>query len=153
MTVYIITAVAANGVIGRNNRIPWNNPEEMRFFKSQTIGHPVIMGRKTHESIGRALPERHNIVLSFSGIGLADALQQAKDCNTGKTFIIGGEQVYREALKQGVVDTILISQLKHDYSGDAHFPFDAMDSYGLTDVLDYVSFKVHKYVRTGMFDD
>lgn len=152
MTVYIIAAVAANGVIGRNNRIPWNNHAEMQFFKAQTTGHPVIMGRKTHESIGRMLPQRHNIVLSLSGTGLTDALQQAKDCGTGKTFIIGGEQIYREALKQGVVDTVLLSQLKHDYEGDTHFPFDVMDNYGLTDVLDYISFKVYKYVRTGMFD-
>lgn len=126
----IIVAQAENGVIGRNNAMPWHLPRDLRYFKQQTQGHPVIMGRKTYESLGKALPHRANIVVSRQALdlpdaqlapSLPDAIVRASQLGD-KLFIIGGAQIYAEALRQGLVDTLLITHVHTAPPGDTFFP-------------------------------
>ncbi len=128
MEIIIIAAMAANRVIGKNGTIPWHLPEELQWFKATTMGHPLIMGRKTCESIGRPLPGRTTIVVSrhphasFPGCRMAasltEALCQCTDCD--KVFIAGGAQIYKLALP--FADTILLSVLDQEVAGDTLFP-------------------------------
>ena len=120
--------MAKNRVIGINNSIPWHIPEEMAHFKKTTMGHAVIMGRKTHESIAGPLPGRLNIVLSrkntfqASGCIVANSLNEAVACcrEHEKAFIIGGRDLYEKAMSR--VDTILLSIIAKNYKGDVFFP-------------------------------
>ncbi len=105
----IIAAIAENLAIGRNNSLLWHIPEDLRYFKRTTMGCPVIMGRKTYESIGRPLPGRLNIVVSghgagYEGVVTAASLEEAyaiaeKDGNASRCFVIGGGQLYAEAME------------------------------------------------------
>jgi len=132
MMVAIIAAMTKDRVIGKKGRIPWNIPEDLEHFKNTTSGNTVIMGRKTFESLGKALPNRNNIVISTSmqpidgkGLGadvcasVKEALERAK--SYGKDiFIIGGSQIYHEFLT--IADKMYISYIKKDYEGDTYFP-------------------------------
>lgn len=127
--VSLIAAVAANGVIGDNNALPWRLPEDLRRFKALTLGHPVIMGRKTFESIGRPLPGRRNIVISrnreyaAAGCEVAASLEAALEaCRNGsdEVFIIGGAQIYAEALP--LAQRLYLTEISRDFEGDARFP-------------------------------
>lgn len=130
MTRIIMAAVAENGVIGRNNTLPWHFPEDLRMFKRETSGHAVIMGRKTFDSIGRKpLPKRLNIVLSRSpcpstapAVIFVRSLTEAFEKCAGyeRVFILGGAEVYRQALD--VADEMWITRIPGDYEGDAFFP-------------------------------
>ena len=129
MEIILIAAIAANRVIGRDNRIPWHLPEDLQWFKQVTMGSPMIMGRKTHLSIGRPLPGRANIVLSrnkteFPGCTRAADLDQAlalcRELGADKSFIIGGQQLFAEGL--AVADTILLGVLEREVTGDVFFP-------------------------------
>ena len=128
MQLIIIAAMSRNRIIGHNNTIPWHVPEEMNYFKKTTMGHAVIMGRKTFDSIGKALPGRFNVVLSrnkdllIPGCRVAGSLTEAIQCcqDQEKSFIIGGQSIYQESLE--LVDTILLSILDRDYEGDISFP-------------------------------
>ena len=128
MELILIAAMAKNRVIGINNNIPWHIPEEMRHFKNSTMGHAVIMGRKTFESMAMPLPGRLNVVLSrnsnchFPGCRVAGSLTAGIECCKGhqKIFIIGGRSLYEEAMD--MVDTILLSVLDRNYEGDTFFP-------------------------------
>jgi len=126
--VIIIAAMAANRVIGREGAMPWHLPDELQWFKATTMGHAVIMGRKTYQSIGHPLPGRTNIVISrnrqisFSGCIVASSLQQAFEQCAGQTkaFIAGGAEIYALALP--VADTILLTVLDLTIPGDTVFP-------------------------------
>lgn len=105
--LHVIVARASNGAIGRNGQMPWHIPADLRHFKTTTMGAPVIMGRKTHQSIGRALPGRRNIVLTrdahfapAAGCQVcADLSQALRLCaDASRVFVIGGDQIYRLAL-------------------------------------------------------
>ncbi len=126
--VSIIVAVAQNGVIGVNNALPWRLAEDLAHFKRTTMGHPIIMGRKTFESIGRALPGRRNIVVTrnrdwqAAGVEAAASLDAALAlCSTEpEAFIIGGESLYAEGL--GVAQRLYLTEVHRSYVGDARFP-------------------------------
>ncbi len=125
--VSIIVAVAQNGVIGDKNALLWHISEDMRFFKRTTSGHPVIMGRKTYESLGRPLPNRTNVVISrtadhIEGCTVARSLEEAVAMFPAQEeiFIIGGAQIY--ALALDVADRIYLTRVEHDYEGDTSFP-------------------------------
>lgn len=133
MKIAIIVAAARNGVIGRNNQLPWRLPDDMKHFKSITYGKPVIMGRKTHESIGRALPGRLNIVVSRSAPpsedpavrwvhSLADGLELARSeqPEAEELIVMGGAEIYRQALPE--VDKVYLTRIELDVEGDAYFP-------------------------------
>ncbi len=125
--VSIIVAVAKNGVIGDKNSLLWHISEDLRFFKRTTSGHPVIMGRKTYESLGRPLPNRTNVVISrtataIEGCTVAHSLEEAVAMfpHDEEIFIIGGAQIY--ALALDIADRIYITRVEHEYEGDTSFP-------------------------------
>ena len=126
--VYLIAAVAANGVIGAGGKLPWRLPEDLRHFKELTLGHPVIMGRKTWESLGKPLPGRENIVVTRSrgydapGAHVAASLQAALALCAGEAvaFVIGGSELYAAALP--LADAMVITEIERAYDGDARFP-------------------------------
>lgn len=129
MTLSLIVAVSENGVIGRANRLPWRLPEDLQRFRRLTTGHPVIMGRKTFESIGKPLPGRTSIVVSrterFPGTitarSLDEALEEAARApGADATFVIGGGEVYREALP--LAARIHLTRVHARVDGDATFP-------------------------------
>ena len=136
-TVTIIVARARNGVIGRDNGLPWHLPEDLQHFKSTTINHPVLMGRRTYESIGRPLPGRRIIVVtrtpgwsaegcecstSLAGaIALAgERLDQHPGIDASEIFVAGGAQLYEEALR--LADRMIITAIDLDADGDVVFP-------------------------------
>jgi dihydrofolate reductase len=130
--VSLIVAAAANCVIGRDNRMPWHLPEDLARFKRLTLGHPVVMGRRTYESIvaalGKPLPGRANIVVTrrrdFAAPGctvtssLDAALAAARDAD--EVFVIGGAEIYRLALPRA--DRVYLTRIDADFEGDATFP-------------------------------
>ena len=125
--ISIIAAVAQNGVIGDKNALLWHISEDMRFFKRTTSGHPVIMGRKTYESLGRPLPNRTNVVISrtqreIEGCTVVGSLEQAVALfpKEEEVFIIGGAQIY--ALALAIADRMYLTRVYHDYQGDTSFP-------------------------------
>lgn len=135
MKLAIIVAAARNGVIGNNNQLPWHLPQDLKYFKSITLGKPVIMGRKTYESIGRPLPGRTNIVVTrntdwqVDGVVVVNSLEQAlvearralaENIEVSEAMIIGGAEIYRSALP--LVDRVYLTQVDVDAEGDAYFP-------------------------------
>lgn len=131
MTVTLVVAVGANGVIGADGGLPWRLPEDLAHFKKLTMGHPMIMGRTTFESIGGPLPGRTTIVLtrdpdwSADGVEvaptLAAALERAHELD-GEVFIVGGAQVYAQALEAGLVDLMCVTRVAASPEGDTRFP-------------------------------
>ena len=126
--IALIAAVARNGVIGLRGGLPWRLPEDLKRFRALTIGHSIVMGRKTWDSIGRPLPERQNIVVSrrreFAPAGgvAAHSLPEAIGLATmpSPLFVIGGEAVYRDALP--LADLLFLTEIHRDFDGDARFP-------------------------------
>ncbi len=126
--VVLVAAVAANGIIGAQGKLPWHLPEDLKHFKALTLGHPVIMGRKTWESLGKALPGRENIVVTRApgyaapGASIASSLDGALALCAGEptVFVIGGGELYAEALS--VADGLVLTEIQRDYAGDARFP-------------------------------
>lgn len=124
----IIVAMARNRTIGFNNTLPWRIPADMKHFKSLTMGHHVIMGRKTYDSIGKPLPGRIMVVLTrnqalkIDGCTMAYSLEEAlKACaEDDEIFIIGGAELYARAIQ--LVDTIYLTEIQQDIEGDAYFP-------------------------------
>jgi len=126
--ICIIAAMAANRVIGRNNALPWHLPADLKHFKALTLGHPVVMGRKTYESIGRPLPGRRNLVITrnrdFSAPGCepVSSLDAALAACRGapEIFIIGGAELYRESLARA--QRLELTEIHAAFDGDATFP-------------------------------
>ena len=130
--VFLVAAVAANGIIGAGNRMPWHLTEDLKHFKALTLGHPVIMGRKTYESIvastGKPLPGRENIVVSRSrglaipGASVASSLEGALALCLGEpvAFVIGGGEIYKAALP--LADGLVLTEIGLDFAGDTWFP-------------------------------
>ncbi|MGB1869080.1 MAG: dihydrofolate reductase [Porticoccaceae bacterium] len=134
MKLSLIVAVSRNGVIGINNQLPWHLPEDLKYFKSVTMGKPLIMGRKTYDSIGRPLPGRTNIVVTrdpgwqVEGVEVAHSLEAALQlghsacaaAGVDEIMVIGGEQIYRMTLP--AADRLYLTQVDADVEGDAYFP-------------------------------
>jgi len=126
--VALIAAVARNGVIGVDNRLPWRLPDDMKRFRALTIGHSVIMGRRTFESIRAALPGRQNIIVTSradfraAGCESAASLDEAIALATlpDPVFVIGGEALFRAALP--VADLLFLTEIDRDFAGDTRFP-------------------------------
>lgn len=125
--ISMIVARSRNHVIGRDNQMPWKISADLQFFKRVTMGHPVIMGRKTWESIGRPLPGRRNIVVSrnanfqLSGAELASSLDEALDrlSEFPRVFVIGGEQLFKQAFD--IADQLYITEIDLDIEGGDTF--------------------------------
>ncbi len=132
MKVSMIVACGRNNAIGKGNAMPWHLPADLQYFKCTTLGKPIIMGRKTYESIGRPLPGRLNIVISRhsdwpapEGVvrvsSVEQAIARAREQSPEEIMITGGEQIYRAAL--GLADRIYKTEIDIEVEGaDAHFP-------------------------------
>lgn len=131
MIVSAIAAVSRNGVIGREGRMPWHEPEDLKRFKAITTGHAIVMGRKTFESIGRPLPGRRNIVLTRrpgprfpEGVlhfnSLEAALQACEELGETEVFVIGGAEIYAVALP--LCDRLYLTRIDREVLGDTEFP-------------------------------
>lgn len=123
----IIVAMDPDGVIGRDNELPWHLPADLKHFKRITTGHTLVMGRRTYESIGRPLPNRRNIVLSRQPGWQAPGVETQPDletalavAGTGPIFIIGGAELFREALPRAAV--LHRTRVHQRFPGDVHFP-------------------------------
>ena len=134
MKLSVIVAVAENGVVGKNNALPWYIPADLQYFKRTTLGKPIVMGRKTFESIGRPLPGRTNIVISsnpaYSAQGvsivssLPDALELAGQValidGTDELMVIGGATIYEAAVP--LADRLYVTEIHAEVAGDAYLP-------------------------------
>lgn len=126
--IAIIAAMAQNRVIGNNNTLPWHLPADLKHFKALTTSHPIIMGRKTFDSIGRPLPNRQNIVITRQtnwhapGVDVANSIEDAISLckDKQKIFIIGGAQIYQQAFR--VANYMHLTIIEGKFSGDAYFP-------------------------------
>lgn len=128
MQLTAIVAMTPERVIGRDGTLPWHLPEDLAFFKRTTSGHPIVMGRKTYESIGRPLPKRRNIVLTrdvgWSAPGV-EVIHRPEDLAglpglDGRVFIIGGAEIYAAFMDR--LDDLLVSHVKECHPGDTFFP-------------------------------
>ncbi len=134
MKLALIVAMAENGVIGLNNQLPWYLPEDLKYFKHVTLGKPIVMGRKTFESIGRPLPGRTNIVISRNhnwpapeGVKLVASIEEAIELaesiaiidGTEELMVIGGAQIYSAAFDRA--DTLYLTKVHSSVKGDAYF--------------------------------
>ncbi len=137
MKISIIVAMTEKRVIGVNNRLPWHIPEDFRWFKRNTIGHPIIMGRKTFESIGKPLPGRKNYVITrqmdYRAPGavachsLEEAIEKSRGLTENEIFIIGGESIFKDALK--LTNRIYLTLIHKEYRGDSYFPEIAVNNF------------------------
>ncbi len=136
LALSIIVAVAENNVIGRDNDLLWRIPADFKHFKSTTMGKPMIMGRRTFESLPGLLPGRPHIVISRSGFShegvttctsLESAIEEAKKLNNEEIFIIGGAQIYAQAVP--LCNRIYLTRVHRAYEGDAFFPEINMDEW------------------------
>ncbi len=147
----IIVAMAKNHCIGKNNQMPWHISDDLKRFKALTTGHPVIMGRKTFESIlgylGKPLPNRENIIISQSGFrtdhnamvfaDISSAIKYGKSIASDEIFIIGGAQIYAQSIQY--VDKLHITKIHKSIDGDAFFPKFNEDEWGETEREDYLN--------------
>lgn len=133
MILSIIVAMADNRVIGLNNQMPWHLPADLAWFKKNTLNKPVIMGRKTFESIGRPLPNRHNIIISKQAPSESNSTQNvswvqsidaaivlAQEQNVDEAFIIGGGNIYKQTLP--LANRLYLTHIDAELQGDTHFP-------------------------------
>lgn len=143
--ISLIAAISKNNVLGKDNKIPWYLPEDLKRFKQLTTNHPIIMGRKTYQSIGRPLPNRTNIVITrdhnfkaIEGIIVVDAiekaLEKAKQIETQEIFIIGGGEIYNQSIN--LADKLYLTVIDKEIEGDVYFP-------------DYSNFKKITYQANG----
>lgn len=124
----LIAALAQNRTVGINNTLPWHLPDDLKYFRATTSGHAIIMGRKTYDSIGRPLPNRHNIVVTrdanwrAEGVTVVHSIAEAIDAagKVDEVFLIGGASLYAEALPYA--DRLYLTEIEADVAGDAFFP-------------------------------
>ena len=139
----LIAARARNGAIGRDNSLPWQLPEDLAHFKATTLGHPIVMGRRTFESIGRPLPGRRSIVLTRDPVwahpgcdragSLDEAIALCARAGAAEVFVVGGAQVYADAI--GRADRLILTEVELDVAGDAFFPSIDPDTWTLADTV------------------
>lgn len=127
--INIAVAISSNHAIGKDNQLLWHLPNDLKHFKEITSGHPIIMGRKTFESIGRALPNRTNIIITRDRNYQADKIEIVHSLNEAidlakkidsEIFVIGGGEIFREAME--ITDKIYLTIVHHEFEGDTFFP-------------------------------
>ncbi len=127
--ISFLVAMDQNRVIGKDNALPWHLPDDLKFFKRVTMGHPIVMGRKTYESIGKPLPGRENIIITRNTEYQADGctilhsveeLQKYLDKKEEEVFIIGGAQLFNDTFP--IADRLYITEIHHEFEGDTFFP-------------------------------
>lgn len=153
MSIALIVAAAANQAIGKAGQLLWHLPKDLKFFKNTTWAMPVIMGRKTFESVNKPLPGRINIVITSNAdwqaegtqtaSSLADALEQAKATHCKEIFVIGGGEIYRQALP--MADTVYLTRVHAELEGDTFFPVLDENEWELTSNDDFETDEKHAY--------
>ena len=141
----LIVAHAKNNVIGHNNTLPWHLPEDLKRFRALTMGHHIIMGRKTFESLGRLLPGRTTVIVTrnkdykVAGALIAHSLQSALVLAAGdaEPFVIGGAELYKEGLKQA--NKLYITKVHADFAGDAFLPEIDLSAWNLSEKKDHIA--------------
>lgn len=128
--ISLIWAMDDNRVIGKDNSLPWHIPADLKFFKTTTMGHPIAMGRKTHDSIGRPLPGRENIIITrsfdYTSEGCTvlhsvdEFIQYAKELIDEEVFVIGGAEIFHAVFP--FADRLYITKIYHSFQGDTYFP-------------------------------
>ncbi len=167
MIVSLIVAVAENNVIGKDNNLIWRLPADMQFFKQTTLNHCVVSGRKNYESIPkkfRPLPNRTNIVVTRQQDyieegavvvhSLEEAIQYAKKLGEEECFIIGGGQIYQQALQKGLIQQMYVTHVLEEFEGDTFFPEIDFDGWQEETLLTHLKddknphhFTIKKYTR------
>lgn len=146
MTLTIIAAVSANDVIGKDNRLPWHLPADLKWFQRHTTGHHVIMGRKTFDEIRKPLPNRVNVVVTRNpgyapeGVAIArsvdEAIAKAEAAGDDEIFVIGGAEIIAQTLHRA--DRLYLTRIHADFEGDTFFPeFDDVNEFHLVDREDF----------------
>ena len=139
MTVSLIVAVSSNGIIGRDGDLPWHLPADLKHFKRSTMGHHLIIGRRTWEEVGKPLPGRTMVVVTRSrrffpeGVFVVRSVEQALElaAEDDQPFIGGGSQIYRIALARDLVDRIYLTRIHAEVEGDTFFPDFDLDEWEL----------------------
>ena len=165
MIISLIVAVPNNLAIGRNNKLIWNLPKDMKFFMDSTIGHPVIMGRKNYESIPekyRPLKNRVNVIITrnknFSAEGclvvnsIEESIKVLREKDLEEVFIIGGGEIYKRFLEKNLIDRMYITHINESFEGDTFFPKIDFSSWKSTTIMDHIKdlenphdFKIIRY--------
>ena len=158
MIISIIVAIAKNGVIGKaKGEMSWHVKEEFQHFKNTTLGFPIIMGRKTFETLGKPLKGRLNIVVSKNRLyktayddviiksSIEDAIEYCNSLKPEKIFIIGGGEIYRQAIL--FVDEMIITFMKFEAEGEVKFPSINNDDWKIEKIRDHELFEIFRYVR------
>lgn len=152
-TIAMVVAASTNNVIGEDNQLVWNLPNDMKFFKNITWGFPVIMGRKSYEAIDKPLPGRTNIVITrqkdwqrdtvITVSNIEEALQKARETNSKKIYIIGGGEIYKQSMD--IADSIFITRVHAVVEGDAYFPVIDETKWKLVSNEDFPTDEKHAY--------
>ena len=151
--ISLLVAAAENNAIGKDNKLLWHLPKDLRFFKNTTWGMVVIMGRKTYEAVDKPLPGRVNIVITtqpdwqrenvLSAKNLADALQQAAATNCKEIFIIGGGEIYKQSME--IAGKIYMTRVHATLDGDTFFPAIDETKWNLKENIDFEADEKHAY--------
>lgn len=163
MRTALVAAVAANGIIGADGRMPWHLPEDLAQFRRRTVGHPVVMGRTTFETVrrqvGGALPDRTNVVLTSRpetlpteeavvGVdSVTTAVQAARETGSETCYVAGGASVYEQFLPRA--DRLVLSELYESYAGDTEFPDRDSERWRAVEREAYDAFELVTYERAG----
>jgi len=146
--IKIIVAISKNRVIGDSNKLIWHLPADLKRFKEVTGGHPIVMGRKTYESIGRPLPNRRNIIITrdenyeVDGCEVVNSIEEALLLTNSDCFIIGGGEIYKQTLH--IATQIYLTQVDEDFDGDTTFP-ELPDSWYVSNKEDFESDEKNPY--------
>lgn len=158
MIISIIVAIANNGVIGKSNgEMSWHVKEEFQHFKNTTFGFPIIMGRKTFDTLGKPLKGRLNIVVSknksyttsYDDVvvknSIEDAIEYGEKNKPEKIFVIGGGEIYKQSMQ--IVDEMIITFMKFEADGDVKFPIFNKDNWAVEKIRDHELFEIFRFVR------
>jgi dihydrofolate reductase len=154
MTISIIAALADNNVIGRNNALPWHLPADLKRLKQTTMGHHVIMGRKTFDSVGKPLPGRVNVVVTHNvdftpdGVAIArsveEAISKAEAAGDDEIFILGGAEIFRQSIHRA--NRMYLTRVHTEPEGDTFFPeFDDVNEWKLVDAEHFEADEKNRY--------
>ena len=153
MTISLIVAKANNNVIGKNNQLIWHLPADLKHFKTITMGHTVVMGRKTYESMMKPLPGRTNVVITRQenyhpeGVIIKTSLEDAlKDLEGGEVFIIGGGEIFKQAM--ALANKLYITEIHANFEGDTFFPEINPDEWVKTDIENHLKDEKNPYDYT-----
>jgi dihydrofolate reductase len=154
--ISFIVAVSQNNVIGKDNKLPWHLPSDMKYFKNKTWAMPVVMGRKTFEALGKPLDGRTNIVITRqtdwkpAGVAIVHSIDQAileaTMTDAKEIFVIGGSEIFSAALPSA--DRIYLTLIHHDFEGDAFFPKPDLDDWKLVSNKDCDADEKNKYAHS-----